>query len=171
MKIVNFITNNHLKTKRSYIDRMIDNKVEAMKIARKFDFDYWDGNRRYGYGGYRYIDGYWSNVAKKIIKFYKLKNNSSILDIGCGKGFLLFEIKKILPGISIKGIDISRYSIKNAKKEIKSDLKVYDIRRYKFEKKFDLIISINCLHNLEIFELTKVIQKIVKYSKKKLCSN
>tara|TARA_B100001029_G_C14918925_1_gene370849 strand:- start:75 stop:731 length:657 start_codon:yes stop_codon:yes gene_type:complete len=166
MKIVNFITNNHLKTKRSYIDRMIDNKVEAMKIARKFDFDYWDGNRRYGYGGYRYIDGYWSNVAKKIIKFYKLKNNSSILDIGCGKGFLLFEIKKILPGISIKGIDISRYSIKNAKKEIKSDLKVYDIRRYKFEKKFDLIISINCLHNLEIFELTKVIQKIVKYSKK-----
>ena len=97
--------------------------------------------------------------SQKIIKFYNLKNNSSILDIGCGKGFLLFEIKKILPGISIKGIDISKYSINNAKEEIKSSLIVSDIISYKFKKKFDLIISINCLHNLEIFELTKVIQK------------
>ena len=166
MKIVNFITKNHLKTSRNYIDRMKDNKVKAMKIARKYGFDYWDGNRKYGYGGYIYIDGYWSGVAKKIIKFYNLKNNSSILDIGCGKGFLLFEIKKILPGISIKGIDISKYSINNAKEEIKSSLIVSDIISYKFKKKFDLIISINCLHNLEIFELTKVIQKIVKYSRK-----
>ena len=65
MKIVNFITKNHLKTSRNYIDRMKDNKVKAMKIARKYGFDYWDGNRKYGYGGYIYIDGYWSGVAKK----------------------------------------------------------------------------------------------------------
>ena len=166
MKIVNFITKNHLKTKRNYIGRMKNNKVEAMKIARKYDFDYWDGNRRYGYGGYNYIDGYWTSTAKKIIKFYNLNNNSSILDIGCGKGFLLFEIKKLLPGISVKGIDISRYSIKNAKNEIKSSLMVSDVRRYKIKKKFDLIISINCLHNLQIFELTNVIKKIVKNSRK-----
>ena len=69
MKIVNFITKNHLKTERNYIGRMKSNKVEAMKIARKYDFDYWDGNRRYGYGGYNYIDGYWTSTAKKIIKF------------------------------------------------------------------------------------------------------
>ena len=94
MKILNIITQNHKKTKRKYLQRMVDKKIEAMKIARKYDFNYWDGKRRYGYGGYKYIEGYWTPVAKKLIKKFSLTNKSSILDIGCGKGFLLYEIKK-----------------------------------------------------------------------------
>ena len=65
-----------------------------MKVAKKYGVDYWDGNRKYGYGGYKYIPGRWKNVAIKIIEKFKLKNNSYILDVGCGKGFLLYEIKK-----------------------------------------------------------------------------
>ena len=124
-----------------------------------------DGDRRYGYGGYKYLDGYWTPIAKKIIKKFKLSNKSTILDIGCGKGFLIFEIKKILKDIKIEGIDISKYSIKNSKKEIKNCLKVADINKYKFKKKYDLIISINTLHNLEIFQLTNVVRNIIKNSK------
>ena len=165
MKIIKLITKNHTRIKRKYLERMVDNKIEAMRVARKYEFDYWDGDRRYGYGGYKYLDGYWTPIAKKIIKKFKLSNKSTILDIGCGKGFLIFEIKKILKDIKIEGIDISKYSIKNSKKEIKNCLKVADINKYKFKKKYDLIISINTLHNLEIFQLTNVVRNIIKNSK------
>ena len=165
MKILNLITKNHKKTKRKFIERMVDNKIEAMRVARLYEYDYWDGKRRYGFGGYDYIQDYWTPVAKKLIKKFKLTNKSRILDIGCGKGFLLFEIKKILKNIKIEGIDISKHAIKNSKKEVKKYLKRIDINKYKFKSKYDLIISINTLHNLEIDDLSKVVKKIVKFSK------
>ena len=165
MKILNLITKNHKKTKRKFIERMVDNKIEAMRVARLYEHDYWDGKRRYGFGGYDYIQDYWTPVAKKLIKKFKLTNKSRILDIGCGKGFLLFEIKKILKNITIEGVDISKHAIKNSKKEVKKYLKRIDINKYKFKGKYDLIISINTLHNLEIDDLSKVVKKIVKFSK------
>ena len=165
MKIVNLITKNHSKIKRKFIDRMVDNKIEAMSVARLYEYDYWDGKRRYGYGGYKYIENYWTPVAKKLIKKFKLTNKSKILDIGCGKGFLLFEIKKILSKIKIEGIDISKHAIINSKKEVKKFLKIADVNQYKFKRKYDLIISINTLHNLEIDKLSSVVKKIIKFSK------
>ena len=129
LKEVKIITSLHTKTKRNYIQRMINEKVKCMKISKKYGYEYWDGNRKYGYGGYKYIPGRWKNVAKKLIKIYKLKNDSKILDVGCGKGFLLFEIKKILPNIKIIGIDISNYAIKNSKKEISKFLFKKDIKK------------------------------------------
>ena len=79
-------------TKRNYLQRMLNSKVSCMIEAKKYEKNYWDGNRKYGYGGYKYIPGRLEPVAKKLIKKFKL-NNSKILDIGCGKGYLLFEIK------------------------------------------------------------------------------
>ena len=93
-KILNLVTTKHLRTKRNYIKRMNDKKVHCMNIGRKYDFNYWDGSRKYGYGGYKFIEGYWTKVAKKLVKIYRLNNSSKILDVGCGKGFLLYEIKK-----------------------------------------------------------------------------
>ena len=130
MKEIKIITPLHKSTRRNYLGRMIDEKVKCMKVAKKYGVDYWDGNRKYGYGGYKYIPGRWKNVAIKIIKKFKLKNNSYILDVGCGKGFLLYEIKKILPNIKIVGIDISNYGIKNSKPdEIKPYLFKHDINK------------------------------------------
>ena len=76
---------------------MMDNKIYFMKLAKKFSRDYWDGDRRAGYGGYKFINNYWKPVAIKIIKQYKLNNKSKVLDIGCGKGYLMYEIKKYCP--------------------------------------------------------------------------
>ena len=92
----NFVSNLHNSTKRDYLARMIDKKVYCMKIAKKYGKEYWDGNRRYGYGGYKYIPGRWKSVAKNLIKIYKLKAGSKILDVGCGKGYLLKEMLLIL---------------------------------------------------------------------------
>lgn len=169
MKEIKLITKLHKKTKRNYIERMLNEKIKCMKISKKYGKDYWDGDRKYGYGGYKFIPGRWSGVAQNLIRRYKLNNNSKILDVGCGKGYLLYEIKKILPLISIKGFDISKYAIDNAPEVLKKDLFVADIKkRIKFKKNFfDLVISIGCFHNLEIFDLKNSLSEINRVGKKK----
>ena len=168
-EIFNFVTVNHIKTKRNYIERMLNNKVLCMKTSKKYGFDYWDGDRKFGYGGYKYIEGYFTKLAKKIIKKYNLNNDSKILDIGCGKGYLLFEIKKILKKINILGIDTSNYAILNSKKEIKKFIiKKNIIKGLNFKDNFfDLVISINTLHNLKLNDLEKSITEIERLGKNK----
>ena len=167
-KRLNFFTPLHNKTKRNYLERMIDNKSACMIVAKKYGKHYWDGNRKYGYGGYKYIQGRWTNFAKKIIKKYKLNSKSKILDIGCGKGFLLYEIKKQIKDISIKGIDVSSYAIKNSKIEIKEYLKRADItKKNNFKnKEFDLVICLGVLHNFSIEEISFVFKQINRISKR-----
>tara|TARA_B100002003_G_C14001183_1_gene483316 strand:+ start:224 stop:886 length:663 start_codon:yes stop_codon:yes gene_type:complete len=168
-KELNFITSYHKSTKRNYFERMANKKIDCMKIARKFDKDFWDGERKYGYGGYKYIPGLLEPLAKSLISYYKLKESSKILDVGCGKGFLLFEIKKIIPNIKVFGFDISKYSIKNAKEEIKKNLFVHRAEKvYPFDNKnFDLVLSINTLHNLKIYDLEMSLSEIERVGKKK----
>lgn len=168
-KLKNFVTPKHLKTKRDYLQRMNHNKVDCMKVAKKYEYDYWDGDRKYGYGGYKYIPDYHSDLAKKLIKEYSLNNNSKVLDLGCGKGFLLFEIKKILNNIQIVGIDISKYAKLNAKKEISRYIISNDIRKklnYK-DNEFDLVISINTLHNFKLKPLIQCLKKIERIGRSK----
>ncbi|MBM3149465.1 MAG: class I SAM-dependent methyltransferase, partial [Chloroflexi bacterium] len=145
---------------------MINNKINCMKIAKKYDFDFWDGERKYGYGGYKY-DGRYEIVAKKLIQEYNLKKNAKILDVGCGKGFLLYEFKKLLPGSEVRGFDISKYAIENSKEEIRSGLFVYDAKdSYPFkDKEFDLVFSITTLHNLKIFNLKNALNEIERVGK------
>ena len=167
----NFLSSLHKSTLRNYLARMNNNKVDCMTVAKKYSYDYWDGDRKYGYGGYKYIQDRWTPLAKKIIKTYKLNNNSKVMDLGCGKGFLLYEIKKLLPNINIYGCDKSSYAIKSAKNKFKNlecNLFVHDLQnKLSFKKKFfDLIISINTLHNLKIFDLKNRIRDINKLSKK-----
>jgi SAM-dependent methyltransferase len=168
-KLVDFVTNLHKSTPRNYIDRMNDEKAKCMSIAKKYDFDYWDGNRRFGYGGYKYIKGRWKPVAEKLINFYNLDNSSSILDIGCGKAFLLYELKLILPKIRIVGTEISIYAIENAKEEIKKNLILHPAeKKYQFQdKEFDLAISLNCFHNLKFFDLECALKEMERVSKNK----
>lgn len=163
-----FVTTLHQKTKRNYLDRMNDSKVTCMQISKKYGAKYWDGDRRYGYGGYKYIDGRWAGVAKNLIRTYKLTNKSSLLDIGCGKGHLLYEIKKILPNIKILGLDKSEYAIKHSKPEIrKFIIKGKAEKKTNFpSKSFDLVISLGCLHNLKLFELEVAIKEINRIAKK-----
>ena len=170
MKFIKLITKNHKKTKRNYFERMNKFKIKNIHEAIKFSKNYWDGNRKFGYGGYFY-DGRWKTIAKKIIKKYKLTNNSKIIDLGCGKGFLLKDIKDILPEIKILGLDISSYAIKN---KIDKNIKIIkgDMRKkLSFRnKEFDLAISLNCIHNFDIIELDTTIPEIIRISKKQYIS-
>lgn len=167
-KLLNVITPLHQKTRRGYLERMLDDKPACMRLARRYGKDFWDGKRKYGYGGYNY-DGRWLPVAKKLIQIYRLKNNSRILDIGCGKGYLLYELKKLLPESSVTGFDISRYAIKAALDPVKKSLFVHPAQaRYPFKnKEFDLVISLTTLHNLRIFEVKSALAEIERVGKNK----
>jgi len=168
LKKVNFFSELHYSSKRNYLKRMLNDKAYASDIAKKFGKDYWDGDKKFGYGGYKYIPNRWGKFAKKLIKKYDLKNSSKILDIGCGKGFLLADIKNLLPQIDVTGYDISSYAKKKAHKDIKKN--IFNIRaqdKYRFkDKQIDLLISLGTLHNLKIFELEKAFKEINRVSKK-----
>ena len=161
-ELVNYVTPLHRSTSRVYLNRMVDDKVYCMLKAKEYETDYWDGDRRYGYGGYKYIPGRWKPVAEKLIENYNLTNNSSILDVGCGKGYLLYEMKLLLPELNIVGFDISKHSLDHAKEEIKDVLFIHRAQDpYPFEQnEFDLVISLGCIHNLRVFELESALKEI-----------
>ena len=169
MTEVDFMSLLHKSTKRDYLKRVNDPifpKHKAAELAKKFDFDYWDGDRRICYGGYKYIEGRWEKVAKKMSDFYKLKGNSKILDIGCGKGYLLYDFLKILPNATVRGIDISKYAIENSKDQLKENLTVGNAINLPYEDNyFDLVISINTLHCLEAPNLFKSLKEIERVGK------
>jgi protein-L-isoaspartate(D-aspartate) O-methyltransferase len=167
MENVDFITSLHTRTKRDYVGRVTDaDKAECATVARQWGKDYWDGERKYGYGGYSY-DGRWSVVAESMIKKYGLTDTSSILDVGCGKGFLLYELKKILPGAKVRGIDISAYGIENSKEEIRSCLSLENANQLSFaDNSFDFVYTITTLHNLYNYDLKPAIEEIQRVSRK-----
>lgn len=158
----NFVTPLHKATQRNYLARMIDEKVHCMKIAKQYEVDYWDGDRRYGYGGYHYIPGRWQSVAEALIQTYGLGPGSKVLDVGCGKGFLLYELQKLQPNLIVCGFDISTHGLANAKSEVSSFLFKHKAQDpYPFEDdEFDLVISLGTLHNLRLFELKSALQEV-----------
>ena len=164
---IDFVSDLHKKTKRDYLGRVVAvSKAECAVIAKKFDKDYWDGDRKYGYGGYHY-DGRWRSVAEKIATHYNLKAGQKVLDVGCGKAYLLYELTQVVPGLIVQGIDISRYALEHAKEEIRDNLsygKAQDLGRFA-DKSFDLVISLTTLHNLYLFDLVKAVKEIQRVSK------
>ena len=167
--LVEVFTPLHKQTKRKYIDRMVDDKVYCMLKAKEYEADYWDGDRRYGYGGYKY-DGRWKPVAERLIKQYGLTNSSKILDVGCGKAHLLYELKQLLPNAELHGFDVSQHGLADAPEPIRKSLarrKAQDVPYPWADKYFDLVISLGCLHNLCVPELEKAVKEIERVGKNK----
>ncbi len=167
---VDFMNVLHKSTKRDYLARVNDKnfpKPRAAQLAKKFDFDYWDGDRKICYGGYKYIEGRWEKVAKSMIEHYSLKPNSKILDVGCGKGYLLYDFLKVLPKAQVYGLDISKYAIDNCKEEIKDNLYLGNANNLPWpDNYFDLVISINTLHCLHTYDLQNALKEIQRVGKK-----
>jgi len=168
MAYIDFIGKLHTSTKRNYVQRVVDyDKAECAEVATQWGKDYWDGDRRYGYGGMRY-DGRWRPVAEEIAKHYGLKAGDRILDVGCGKAYLLYEFTQAVPGVEVAGIDISEYGIQDAKPEVRPFLKVGNAVELPWpDKHFDFVISLNTLHNFYNYDLRRALQEIERVGKDK----
>lgn len=171
MAYIDFLSAVHTSTKRDYLARVNDPeypKAKAATLAKQWGYDYWDGDRRVNYGGYRYMEGRWEKVARALAEHYGLKAGSKVLDVGCGKGFQLFELTRVMPGIEVYGIDISEYAIEHCKEEIRDRLQIGNATSLPFpDKHFDLVFSITTLHNLHNYDLDKALREVERVGKNK----
>jgi protein-L-isoaspartate(D-aspartate) O-methyltransferase len=161
MAEIDFITAVHRSTKRDYLARVTEvDKAVVAEQAVQFGYDYWDGSRQSGYGGYRY-DGRWRKVADAMVAHYGLGPGARILDVGCGKAFLLHDFTEAVPGIEVSGIDISQYALEHAMATVKPALVQGNAAKLPWpDRHFDLVISINTLHNLLLPDLHAALSEI-----------
>jgi len=139
---------------------------EQRRISRMFAFDYFDGDRSYGYGGFSYDPRFWSETVRLFADYYSLAMDASILDIGCAKGFMLKDFVELMPGIAITGIDISQYAIDNADPVVHTHLHQGNAKDLPYRNGvFDLVISINTIHNLPRDDVLGALREIERVGK------
>ena len=170
MAYIDLLSAVHKSTQRDYLARVNDTdfpKAKAAALAKQWSFDYWDGDRKICYGGYRYMEGRWEKVARAMVEHYGIKPGDKVLDVGCGKGFLLYDFTKVVPDLELYGVDISEYAVFNAKEEIKDRLQVGNATSLPYpDDYFDFVFSITTLHNLHCYDLDKALREIERVSKK-----
>ena len=134
-------------------------------IAKRFDREYFDGDRTAGYGGYRY-DGRWIPIAERIRDEYGLTAGHRVLDIGCAKGFLMQDMIQVIPGIEIFGLDISEYALTQATDKVQTCVVQGTAQHLPFnDDAFDLVLSINTLHNLPRDACIEALQEVERVSR------
>lgn len=166
MAYVDFGMEQHRRTSRNYIERVVQHdKAVCAEVAIRFDRDYWDGERQFGYGGYHY-DGRWRTLAEAMVCRHHLRPGATILDVGCGKGFLLYEFTQVLPGARVAGVDISAYAIEHAKEEVKPSLQVANAVALPFrDHTFDFVVSVTTLHNLHNYDLWQALREVERVAR------
>lgn len=159
---------NYPKTKRNVEERGAEKSEADRAIARQFGKDFFDGDRRHGYGGFNYYSRFWQPVVPTLQQHFDLSASSSLLDVGCAKGFMLHDLAELIPGITVKGVDVSEYAIANAIEDMKPHVQVGDARKLPFaDKSFDVVISINTVHNLDRAECAQALREIERVSRGK----
>ena len=139
---------------------------EHRAVARRFGKEFFDGDRVYGYGGYSYHPRFWEATVKRLRDYYQLANDASVLDVGCAKGFMLHEFRKLMPRLTVAGLDISEYAIEHASASVKPYLRVGNARGLPFpENSFDLVVSITTTHNLILEECKQAVREIQRVSR------
>ena len=135
-------------------------------VARKFDVEYYDGDRLTGYGGYGYSPRFWTDTVAHIVDVYSLSNDSKILDIGCAKGYMMYDLSLLIPEAEIKGVDISQYAKDHAIEPMKENIVVSNANNLPFpDDYFDLVIAINTLHNLPLIDCKQAFREINRVTK------
>ena len=157
---------NYPKPKRDLNARAEAKTERDREIAREFGKEFFDGDRRHGYGGFTYHPRFWGPVVPTFIKHWNMTSHHSLLDVGCAKGFMLHDFSEALPGLSVAGIDVSTYAIDNAIESMGENLSVADAVALPFEDdSFDFVVSINTIHNLEKNECFTALREIERVSR------
>lgn len=158
---------NYPRTKRNVDERGQTKSEEDRAIARKFGKEFFDGDRRHGYGGFNYMPRFWQPVIPTFQQHFGLDASSSVLDVGCAKGFMLHDMAELIPGITVKGVDVSEYAIAHAIDDMKPHVSVASATKLPFaDKSFDVVISINTVHNLVRDDCATALREIERVARK-----
>ena len=153
------------KSRRNIAGRSTAKSPDVVARSMQFEFDYFDGSRDYGYGGYRY-DGRWLPVAADIVAHYGLKSGDRVLDVGCAKGFLVKDLAATCPGLEVVGLDISNYALTHAEPEARGRLVRGSCDALPFaDASFDLVIGLDVIHNLDRAGVIRSLKEIDRVSK------
>ena len=159
---------NYPKAKRNLEERAASKSDFDRAIARKFGREFFDGDRNHGYGGFNYMPRFWQPVIPTFKEHWNLTAESSILDVGCAKGFMLHDLTTLIPGITVKGVDISNYAIKNTMDDMVPHTQAANATELPFpDNAFDVVISINTVHNLDLGQCGRALQEIERVSRGK----
>jgi len=159
------LINTHPATIRDYDKRAAEKSPEIIRIAKQFGKDFFDGDRKCGYGGYKY-DGRWKAVVERMRDHYSLPDDALILDVGCGKGFMLHDFKELMPNATVKGTDVSEYAIENSMDSVKPFLDIGSAEKLDFpDNSFDLVVSVNSIHNLPLDKCKESLREIERVSR------
>jgi hypothetical protein len=143
--------------------RTIENRIIASYRGEEF----YDGSRNNGYGG-MVNDGRWLPVAKNMINWYGLNEDSSILQIGSDKGYLLESFKAQFPSIRVSGIEISDYAINCTAPQIRKNIIKSSFTDIPFENQsFDLVVAIGPVYSLNLSDAIRCLKEIKRVSKGK----
>jgi len=157
---------NYPRTKRDVTERGATKTQADREIARQFGKEFFDGDRNVGYGGFTYHPRFWQPVVPTFQQHYGLTSASAVLDVGCAKGFMLHDFSELIPGITVKGVDISQYAIENAIEDIRPHVQVANATSLPFpDKSFDLVLSITTVHNLDGHALERALREIMRVSR------
>ena len=158
---------NYPRTKRNVEERGATKTEDVRRVARQFGKEFFDGERQYGYGGFKYFSRFWQPVIPTFQKHFGLTGRSSLLDVGCAKGFMLHDLVELIPDITVRGVDVSDYAIAHAMDDIKSRVQVADARELPFaDNSFDVVIAINTIHNLDRDDCAQALREIERVSRK-----
>lgn len=166
MQEINLLSN-YPSTQRDIKERGEAKTEEDRRIARRFGREFFDGDRRHGYGGFSYHSRFWRPVVPTFQKHFGLQAGDSLLDVGCAKGFMLHDFAEIIPGLRVAGIDISDYAIENTIEDMQPHVEVGDARSLQFpDDSFDVVVAINTIHNLNREECVGALQEIERVSRR-----
>lgn len=158
---------NYPRTKRDPFARAQEKTEADRATARKFEKEFFDGERRTGYGGFSYNSRFWQPVIPTFQKHWNLKSGDVVLDVGCAKGFMLHDFRELIPGIEVRGVDVSKYAIENSMESVKPFLKVADARELPYaNKSVDVTISVTTVHNLEYDDCVRALKEIERVSRR-----
>lgn len=160
------LLNRYPRSKRPIDERAALVTDEHRRVARQFGKEFFDGDRLFGYGGYHYHPRFWQETVRRFRDYYELADNAAIFDVGCGKGFMLHDFKELMPGATLAGIDISQYAVEQAMPSVKPLLRVGCATQLPFaDRSFDLVISINTIHNLPLDGCKQALCEIERVSR------
>jgi SAM-dependent methyltransferase len=144
-------------------------KTEEQKsIALKFGWEYFD-KKGICYNGYFY-DGRWIPIVQRFIEYFDIKDGMKILDVGCAKGYMLYDFKNALPNLELHGIDISEYALNCSPNEIRDSLRFGNAKDLSMfdDDYFDVVFAINSIHSFKTIDETALaVSEIQRVSKGK----